>query len=97
MKKNRQKHSAAFKAQVALEAMREQATVVEIGRRYRINPNLVHKWKKEAVTRMATIFEAGRADVGDGANDDREAELLRKIGQLTLENDFLARGLARIR
>lgn len=46
---------------------------------------------------MATIFEPGRADAGDGASDDREAELLRKIGQLTLENDFLARGLARIR
>ena len=97
MKKKRQKHSALFKAQVALEAMREQETVPEIGRRYKINPNLVHKWKKEAVTRMATIFEPGRADAGDGANDDREAELLRKIGQLTLENDFLARGLARIR
>jgi transposase len=61
MKKNRQKHSALFKAQVALEAMREQATVVVIGHRYKINPNLVHKCKKEAVTRMATIFEPGRA------------------------------------
>jgi transposase len=97
MKKNRQKHSAPFKAQVALEAMREQATVVEIGRRYKINPNLVHKWKKEAVARMATIFEPGRADGEDAANADREAELLRKIGQLTLENDFLSRGLERFR
>lgn len=95
--KNRQKHSAAFKAQVALEAMREQATVVEIGRRYKINPNLVHKWKKEAVTRMATLFEPGRADVEGSADAERETELLRKIGQLTLENDFLARGLARVR
>jgi transposase len=95
--KNRQKHSAAFKAQVALEAMREQATVVEIGRRYKINPNLVHKWKKEAVTRMATLFEPGRADAEGSADAERETELLRKIGQLTLENDFLARGLARVR
>ena len=96
--KNRQKHSAAFKAQVALEAMREQATIVEVGRRYRINPNLVHKWKKEAVTRMATIFEpAARANAEGSADAERETELLRKIGQLTLENDFLARGLARSR
>jgi len=95
--KNRQKHSAAFKAQVALEAMREQATVVEIGRRYKINPNLVHKWKKEAVTRMATLFEPGRAVAEGSADSERETELLRKIGQLTLENDFLARGLARVR
>jgi transposase-like protein len=64
MKKNRQKHSALFKAQVALEAMREQATVVVIGHRYKINPNLVHKCKKEAVTRMATIV--------DGHEDPRE-------------------------
>ena len=77
--------------------MREQATVVEIGRRYKINPNLVHKWKKEAVTRMAAIFEPGRADVADAADAEREAELLRKIGQLTLENDFLSGGLARFR
>jgi transposase-like protein len=41
MKSNRQKHTAVFKAQVALEAMRGQAAVVEIGRRYKINPNLV--------------------------------------------------------
>jgi transposase len=95
--KNRQKHSAAFKAQVALEAMREQATIVEIGRRYKINPNLVHKWKKEAVTRMATLFEPGRTDAEGSADAERETELLRKIGQLTLENDFLARGLARVR
>ena len=54
MKSNRQKHTAPFKAQVALEAMREQSTVAEIGRRYKINPNLVHKWKKEAVARLAT-------------------------------------------
>ncbi len=55
MKKNRQKHTAPFKAQVALEAMREQSTVAEIGRRYKINPNLVHKWKKEAVARLAVV------------------------------------------
>lgn len=97
MKKNRQKHTALFKAQVALEAMREQSTVAEIGRRYKVNPNLVHKWKKEAVARLAMVFEPGHANAEESASADREAELLRKVGQLTLENDFLARGLARIR
>jgi transposase len=97
MKKNRQKHTAVFKAQVALEAMREQATVVEIGRRYKINPNLVHKWKKEAAARLAMVFEPGHGDAEGSANAERESELLRKVGQLTLENDFLARGLARVR
>jgi transposase len=97
MKKNRQKHTALFKAQVALEAMREQSTVAEIGRRYKVNPNLVHKWKKEAVARLAMVFEPGHGNAEESANAEREAELLRKVGQLTLENDFLARGLARIR
>jgi len=97
MKKNRQKHTALFKAQVALEAMREQSTVAEIGRRYKVNPNLVHKWKKEAVARLAMVFEPGHANAEESANAEREAELLRKVGQLTLENDFLARGLARVR
>jgi transposase len=97
MKKSRQKYTAVFKAQVALEAMREQATVVEIGRRYKISPNLVHKWKKEAAERLAMVFEPGHVDGEDSANAERESELLRKVGQLTLENDFLARGLARIR
>ena len=55
MKRNRPKHTALFKAQVALEAMREQSTVAEIRRRYKINPNLVHKWKKEPVARLAPL------------------------------------------
>jgi transposase-like protein len=97
MKKNRQKHTAIFKAQVAIEAMQEKSTIVQIGRRYKINPNLVHKWKKEAVTRLAMVFDPSHGNAEDSVSADREAELLRKVGQLTLENDFLARGLARIR
>jgi transposase len=97
MKTNRQKHTAIFKAQVAIEAMQEKSTIVQIGRRYKINPNLVHKWKKEAITRLATVFDPGHGNAEDSVSADREAELLRKVGQLTLENDFLARGLARIR
>lgn len=45
MKRKRQKHTAAFKAKVALEAIREQTTIAEIARVYKLNPNLVHKWK----------------------------------------------------
>ena len=98
MQKNRQKHTPTFKAQVAIEAMREGSTVAEIGRRHKLNPTLVHKWKKEAIERMASVFETGRTGGGDDSQRaDRESELLREVGQLTLENDFLARGLARSR
>jgi transposase len=95
MKTQRHKHSATFKAQVALEAMREQQTIVEIARRHKLNPNLVHKWKAEATSRLSTVFESGRSGAADLQSEERESELLRKVGQLTLENDFLARGLAR--
>ncbi|MCG5053200.1 MAG: transposase [Myxococcales bacterium] len=97
MKRKRQKHTAAFKAKVALEAIREQTTIAEIARVYKLNPNLVHKWKAEAIERMAVVFEQGRASDDEALGAERETELLRKVGQLTLENDFLARGLARIR
>jgi len=96
MNKARQKHSPKFKAQVALEAIREQDTLADIARRHKVNANLVHKWKREALERMAEVFEAGRPNTSDSGGE-KETELLRKIGQLTLENDFLARGLARVR
>ncbi len=97
MKKSRQKHSAAFKARVALEAVKEQATVADIARRYKVNANLVHKWKKDLLEKLPAVFESsGGVGAAEGSNE-REAELLRKIGQLTLENDFLARGLERFR
>jgi len=69
--------------------------VADLARRYKVNANLVHKWKKELLERLREVFETSQT--GGGESVDREAELLRKIGQLTLENDFLARGLDRIR
>ena len=96
MKKSRQKHSAAFKARVALEAVKEQSTVAEIARRHKVNANLVHKWKKDLLEKLPGVFENAAGSATEGTNE-REAELLRKIGQLTLENDFLARGLDRFR
>ena len=83
---------------MALEAAKELATLADIARRYKVNANL--KWKKELLERLPEVFQTPRhAGAGAGADafKDREAELLRKIGQLTLENDFLARGIERIR
>jgi len=97
MKKNRRKHGAAFKARVALEAVKEQNTVAEFGRRHKVNPKLAHKWKKDLPEKLPSVFpNSGAASTVEGSSE-REAELLSKIGQLTLENDFLARGLDRIR
>ncbi len=94
MKKRRTKHSATFKAKVALAAVREQETVAEISRRYKVHANVVYKWKRQLLDNLARVFEAEQV----GANTDasaREAELLQKIGELTVDRDFLSNGLGR--
>lgn len=94
MKKNRTKHSPEFKAKVALAALREQESIVEIARRHKVHPNLVNKWRRQLSENMSRAFEKNVK--GDDATE-REAELLKKIGELTVERDFLARVLDRPR
>jgi transposase len=98
MKKTRAKHSPEFKAKVALAAVQEQETVAAISRRYKVHANQIYKWKQELLQNMARAFEPKfGAAAGDGDAANREAELLRKIGELTVERDFLSNGLGRIR
>ena len=94
MKKSRTKHSPAFKAKVALAAVREQESVAEIARRHKVHPNVVHKWRRQLLENVERAFERERSG-NDGS--EREGELLKKIGELTVERDFLAHGLDRLR
>jgi len=94
-KTTRTKHSAAFKAKVALEAVQEHQTVSELARRYGLHANQVYKWKREFLDNAARVFE--RDDDRPSESSGRESELLEKIGELTVERDFLARGLGRLR
>ena len=93
-KSTRTRHTPAFKAKVALEAVREQYTVPELSRRYGVHANQIYKWKKQFLENASAAFESD-PDVSKGSG--REDELLRKIGELTVERDFLSQGLERSR
>jgi transposase len=94
MKKSRTKHGPAFKAKVALAALREQESVAEIARRHKVHPNVVHKWRRQLLENVERAFE--REQSGSDVSE-REDELLKKIGELSVERDFLAHGLDRLR
>ncbi len=88
MKGNRRKHSASFKAKVALEAIKGEATIAEIASRYEIHPNLVTKWKKALQDEAASIFNEDH-DRQKKQDKNLVAQLYQQIGQLKVENDFL--------
>lgn len=95
MAKNRRKHSASFKAKVALMAVREQESIAEIAKRYKLHANVVYKWKQELLSNIERVFDKDNTLVRE--DSEREAELLKKIGELTVERDFLEQGLSRFR
>ena len=90
----RRRFTANFKARVALEALRGDRTIQEIATKHKVHPNQVSTWKRQAVDGLGEVFSNGT----DGARRDHESEvrnLHAKIGELTVERDFLARGLKR--
>jgi len=95
MARNRRIHTPAFKAKVALAALREEETVAQLARRHQVAANQIYKWKRQLMENVTRVFESEEGSNADGS--PREAELLQKIGELTVERAFLSRGLGRSR
>jgi len=85
MKKNRRKLSAAFKATVAIEALKERDTLAELSKRYEVHPNMIGKWKQELLKNASSVFKKGT----DPESMVDVEKLYSKIGQLEIEKDFL--------
>lgn len=88
----RRNHSPAFKAKVALEAIRGDKTLAELAKQYDVHPNQITDWKSQLLERAASVFGANEAP-GEAKADMKE--LHAKIGQQALEIDFLAGALTK--
>jgi len=92
----RKRYDNRLKAQIALEAIKDQRTISEIASDYGIHPNQVGQWKKKLLEEVPDIF-SGKGDKKQQDNEAMQNELYRQIGQLKVELDWLKKkvGFAR--
>ena len=95
-KVTRKRHSAEFKAKVALEAMKGEQTLAELGARHGIHQAMIAAWKRQAIDGLSGIFSGKPQDSkGPGDKEKEVTQLHAKIGQLVVERDFLAKASGR--
>lgn len=90
-RRSRRNHSPAFKATVALAAVRGDRTLAGLVKQFDVHPNQIQGWKKQLLTKAEHVFGASTADTA--THDQIQQKLHAKIGQLTMEKDFLANAL----
>ena len=95
MSRQRQQHSAEFKARVALEALKELKTVPELAREYSVHPTQINHWKKHLREGAPSLFgRAGRTS--EGTDTAVVTTLYEKIGRLDMELDWLKKKVDRV-
>jgi transposase-like protein len=86
----RKSYDKAFKAKIALEAIRGEKTIQEIANSYCVHPNLIGQWKARLLENAASIFEKqGKGSAEEAEAERTQDELYRQVGKLQVENDFL--------
>jgi transposase len=93
MRRPRRNHSPAFKARVAVEAIRGDKTLAELATQHDVHANQITSWKNELLSRAAEIFGSGASAPPE--SQEKIRELHEKIGELAVEKDFLERVLGR--
>jgi transposase len=91
VRRKRRNHSPTFKAQVAVAALKGDKTLAELAQQFEVHPNQVTDWKSQLLERAAQVF----GEAGPAALEPDLKTLHAKIGQLTLENDFLESALTK--
>jgi len=94
MKRKRRTHSPEFKAKVALAAIEGDLTMAELVKKFDVHANQITDWKKQLLNSASDVFGKGAKKAEDSVEAIEQLHV--KIGQLTMENDFLERGLERI-
>ena len=90
-KRTRRNHSPSFKAKVAMAAVRGDKTLAELSQQYDVHPNQIQDWKKRLVSGAEQLFENG-SHAAEGS-EKKVKELHEKIGELTMDRDFLSKAL----
>jgi transposase-like protein len=86
--RRRKRHDTAFKAKVALEAIKEERTLAQLASDYGVHANQIGQWRKQMIEQLPTVFSE-RRKAREQAREEQEAELYRQIGQLKVEVEWL--------
>jgi transposase len=90
----RKRYSADFKAKVALEALKGELTLSQLGAKHGVHQTMIAAWRKQAVEGLAGVF-SGKAEAAEGVREGEIEKLHAKIGQLVVERDFLSKAFGR--